>query len=149
MSRPPFKHHESSERSERDSDPFAEDTDTGNGVPPLLAEVTVFVVPGKLDLGEVYERIDSLGGERVLDPDDAGVIVTGLRGVPRLQRVLGANLVSRAVCEWLRAQVEGELAEQEPRAEGRGVFGGGGRSELASGLRGLDVERSSGGAPDG
>lgn len=96
MSRPPFKHHESSERSEVGE---REDAFADSGVPPLLAEVTVFVVPGKLDLGEVYERIDSLGGERVLDPNEAGIVVTGLRGVPRLQRVLGANLVSRAESE--------------------------------------------------
>lgn len=96
MSRPPFKHHESSERSER---ALESEADEAGALPPLLAEVRLFVVPGKLDLREVYERIDALGGERVLEPDDARVVVTGLRGVPRLERALGPNLVSRRAGE--------------------------------------------------
>lgn len=102
--RPPLPHHESSERSElgeRNELSFP-DANDDSALCPLLAEVTVFVVPGKLDLREVYERIDTLGGERVLDPAEATLVVTGLRGVPRLQRALGRNLVSH--CRGRRAR---------------------------------------------
>lgn len=112
MSRPPFKHHESSERSER---ALESEADEAGALPPLLAEVTLFVVPGKLDLREVYERIDALGGERVLEPDDARIVVTGLRGVPRLERALGPNLVSR------RAGRAGERSEPSDRRAERAV----------------------------
>lgn len=89
QTRPHFSHHESSERGES----LLQDEDE-LGLLPLLAEVTVFVVPGKLDLAKVYGQIDALGGERVLDPNNASLIVTGLRGAPRLERVLGPGLVS-------------------------------------------------------
>lgn len=120
QSRPPLNHHESSERSEYGGRGDLSIPDGDETIPPLLAEVTLFVVPGKLDLREVYERIDALGGERVLDPDEATLVVTGLRGVPRLQRALGANLVSTTAerCRALLSVAErSEAARLLPSAQ--------------------------------
>lgn len=94
--RPPLPHHESSERNEHDERFAGIDGDAEGDLPPLLAEVRIFVVPGKLDLREVYEKVDALGAERVIEPDAARVVVTGLRGAPRLERALGRDLVSTA-----------------------------------------------------
>lgn len=68
--------------------------ESGYGLTPLLAEISVFVVPAKLDVGAVIAQIDALGGERVSQPKDARIIVTALRGRPRLARVLDGALVS-------------------------------------------------------
>ncbi len=63
---------------------------------PLLAEISVFVVPAKLDMGTLVAQIEAMGGERALRPEDATLVITALRGRPRLARVLGEAVVGRS-----------------------------------------------------
>lgn len=75
---------------------------------PLLAEISIYVVPAKLDVGEVIEQIDALGGERSNRPEDARLVVTALRGRPRLARVLGDAVVSCSGPALLPEEWDGE-----------------------------------------
>lgn len=63
-------------------------------LPPLFSQLTFYVVPAKLDVAAVIDQIVALGGERVGKLSDARVIVTALRGRPRLERALGPGAVS-------------------------------------------------------
>lgn len=62
---------------------------------PLFAELTFYVVPAKLEgaIASVYAQIDALGGQRTARAEDADYVLTALHGIPRLERVLGRNLV--------------------------------------------------------
>jgi hypothetical protein len=56
--------------------------------------LTFYLVPAKLDIQLVDAQIAALGGERVGRMQDARVVVTALRGRPRIERVLGVGAVS-------------------------------------------------------
>ncbi|BEJ01068.1 hypothetical protein CcaverHIS631_0509250 [Cutaneotrichosporon cavernicola] len=94
----------------------------GPALPPLLAEISVFVVPAKMDMAQAVSQIEALGGERSLRPEDAQVIITALRGRPRLERVLGnaVDTVPILRAEFLtdaysRAQAAGDMPPSLPR----------------------------------
>lgn len=65
---------------------------------PLLARLTFHVIPGKLEdeLGNIYEIIDDLGGKCVRW-QDARLILTALKGRPRIARAIGGEAVVSCV----------------------------------------------------
>lgn len=65
-----------------------------SSLPPLLAEIEIFLIPAKIDIGAVVGQIESLGGTLVSDPEDARIILTALKGRPRIAHVVGDELVS-------------------------------------------------------
>ncbi|KLT45462.1 Nucleotidyltransferase [Cutaneotrichosporon oleaginosum] len=109
MYRPPLTHHATSSSSGRQ--PSFE----GPPLVPLLAEIPVFVVPAKLDMIEVVSQIEALGGVRALRPEEAVMVITALRGRPRLARVLGDAVDTVAV---LRAEFVADAYELAKRAVG-------------------------------
>ena len=62
---------------------------------PIFAQLTFHVLPGKLDgeLDRIYSTIDELGG-RCVSLEEARLVVTALRGRPRLEKALGKDMVS-------------------------------------------------------
>lgn len=86
MLRPPLPHRATSSSGHQ--------TPEGPALSPLLAEISVFVVPAKVDMAAAVSQIEALGGDRALRPEDARMVVTALRGRPRLARVLGDAVVS-------------------------------------------------------
>ncbi|GMK55276.1 hypothetical protein CspeluHIS016_0203320 [Cutaneotrichosporon spelunceum] len=97
-------------------------TPDGLVLPPLLAEITVFVVPAKVDMAQAVSQIEALGGERVLRPEDARIVVTALRGRPRLERVLGSAVDTVPILRaefigdsYVLAQVAGDIPPPLPR----------------------------------
>lgn len=71
------------------------DADIDDGaLVPVLAELTFYVVPAKLDLASTRARIEELGGRVVGNKAEARIVVTALKGRPRLERVLGSGVVS-------------------------------------------------------
>jgi DNA polymerase mu len=59
---------------------------------PLLSRIRIHILPTKLDgeLPKMYACVEQLGG--IISPvDDAEIIVTALRGRPRLIKVLGSS----------------------------------------------------------
>jgi DNA polymerase mu len=61
-------------------------------LPQLLAQLTLYLVPAKLDVGALDAQITELGGTVVGRASDARIIITALRGRPRLERALGTNV---------------------------------------------------------
>ncbi|BEJ16312.1 hypothetical protein CspHIS471_0509170 [Cutaneotrichosporon sp. HIS471] len=117
MLRPPLLHRATSSSS-------GHHTPEGPALPPLLAEISVFVVPAKMDMVQAVSQIEALGGERALRPEDARVIITALRGRPRLERVLGnaVDTVPILRAEFLsdaysRAQATGDVLPSLPKRD--------------------------------
>ncbi|BEI93291.1 uncharacterized protein CcaverHIS019_0509190 [Cutaneotrichosporon cavernicola] len=117
MLRPPLLHRATSSSSGHHTP-----EGLGPALPPLLAEISVFVVPAKMDMAQAVSQIEALGGERSLRPEDAQVIITALRGRPRLERVLGnaVDTVPILRAEFLtdaysRAQAAGDMPPSLPR----------------------------------
>ncbi|WVQ99513.1 hypothetical protein IAU59_006649 [Kwoniella sp. CBS 9459] len=63
---------------------------------PLFANMTFYVVPAKLeaDLQTIYTSIDELGG-RCTRIEEAGLVVSAIRGKPRLVRSLGREWIDQ------------------------------------------------------
>lgn len=94
---------------------------------PLLSRIRIHILPTKLDgeLPTMYAHVESLGG--IISPaQDAEIIVTALRGRPRLIKVLGsAALVdSRWILSlaWVKSAYQAAVAYAEALAE-KGLTG--------------------------
>ena len=69
---------------------------------PLFAELSFFILPPKLDedMGRIYSIIDELGGTSV-SIEEARVVVTALKGRPRLIKALGKEWIVGSL--WTRS----------------------------------------------
>lgn len=119
ITRPPPVPHPTIHSSENGSkhDTFQQDAP----LYPLLSRIRIHILPTKLDgqLPTMYAYVEQLGG--IISPvDDAELIITALRGRPRLIKVLGsaALIDTRWIVSlsWIKSAYEAAVAYRDALA---------------------------------